>query len=916
MKLRRLLGASIAKRSRRRLWPTFLAAAAAIAMIVIGAIRADGWGGDQGDRFSAELQQCINSERSLSVLILLDESGSLRTTDPSGQRVVAAKTVLGILGGLGAESVHTDPITVEVAIAAFGEDYVENPGGFRRLSEASEASLKAELDAFASRNRGRETDYVRGLLGAIDTLERQDGCRLIVWFTDGQYDIDLSGERSDYDDRIGATPPLAGRVVAYEDAGREWLCAEGGVADAVRSGGIFLLTGTLSFEPPEEMEFTRRITEGVDSFGRPCGELTAEAARLGRFVTADRAEDLLWVLTPGSADPDERGSRSFALTYGMTRVFVVMTTDSVGVTTTLVSPTGAPMELVDGISRSVDGADIEYEALSPTAGLIRMQLDPQLPMWVGEWDLNFDPPELGRSRVYFYGELRAIPTAERTTTTAGALTRVAFRVVDWTGTPPSEEEQRILRVSGTFMDGGSGRTIPGTWGEDGTFVVEFAAPEATGVYRLDPTVAILVPDSGVVLPFAGESAQIVVDPVPTTTIPPEPLAPSVLSGAVSLPALTGPGSSVRPRGVRVEGGSDSACMTVISVSVTALPDATSSPSIALVGPDGSSVPTAPECDPSGPAGSIHRGQTIEFDFQAEFSEVGRGVAEGTVLLGFVTADGARASELVRFSVRVSPERSWSAFATWFAVLAGAGAGGGLLAGGALAARRGRRPFIPSPNNLSIASLPATVTVEGGFGRVSWTKRSPMDPAVQFAVLGGDEVSGRIVIPGDLIGTVDEIVLVAPPNGIYGQRGAVQGPEPPVVTSVGERDIDLDLRGAWVFVARSVKPSGAPAGDGEVDDVRFESAGIGLGDGEEVDGVCEGVVVLFRDDADYGESVAVDETLLGEGASVLIAASAKELRESDSKPPVSPDPKPPVSPNPEPPVLPDRGPDEPRDDRMF
>jgi hypothetical protein len=123
----------------------------------------------------------------VEVLLLIDQSASLRTTDPDNQRVTAAQVLLRSL----ASSAASAGGTVGVTIAGFGSE----------ISEVGRAVLPGERDAatdlvtaFSDRASDANTDYVLALDQAVEHFSRfrdlPTECKRLVWFTDGAYSID------------------------------------------------------------------------------------------------------------------------------------------------------------------------------------------------------------------------------------------------------------------------------------------------------------------------------------------------------------------------------------------------------------------------------------------------------------------------------------------------------------------------------------------------------------------------------------------------------------------------------------------------------------------------------------------------------------------------------------------------------
>ena len=312
----------------------------------------------------SSLNECIREENHLSVLFLMDESRSLASTDPEGNRAIAARAGLAGLGLLAEPPPGSQRVEVEVMIAGFGSEYVEysrsedHPDGFVPLRADRLRELDEELAGFANRLGAQDTDYVRGLLGAAGALADRGPCRLLVWFTDGRYDIESDVSRPEYDERAGTTTDRG--PDDYEAIGREWLCGgPGSIADLLRGERVHVLTAALAVEPEDERFFTQRITEGTDGGGGVCGTRLPEAARLGVFVNSAAAVDLIFdldVLCPECPTPT--GSRTFELVFPVTQVRIVAVTQTPDFRVTLEPPRGSAREVaLDEVEFEVAGVD-------------------------------------------------------------------------------------------------------------------------------------------------------------------------------------------------------------------------------------------------------------------------------------------------------------------------------------------------------------------------------------------------------------------------------------------------------------------------------------------------------------------------------------------------------------------------------
>lgn len=123
---------------------------------------------------------CPPGTESFDVLILMDESRSLRRTDPERQRIQAVENLIKSL-----EEDMNEELRVRVALASFGTDF-EVRKGFTDLAQEGAEELIEEVRSLAEDDWN--TDYVLALHGAT-TLDWSAECSRVVWYTDGEHDL-------------------------------------------------------------------------------------------------------------------------------------------------------------------------------------------------------------------------------------------------------------------------------------------------------------------------------------------------------------------------------------------------------------------------------------------------------------------------------------------------------------------------------------------------------------------------------------------------------------------------------------------------------------------------------------------------------------------------------------------------------
>ncbi len=253
------------------------------------------------------LQACVAESGKLAVLMLIDESKSLKEVkdgggtkpgnDPTDSRVPALSAVVRILASAVESSKALDgrgdqSLEVQVGISGFGSGYTERLE-FKELNELSVNAIAEALEAQRENDTDLHTRYHTALSGALKTFDANsytqspEVCRLLVWFSDGEHDDDnapgfTSRERDEIESEI---------------------CGVGGIVDQLRSSNVNIVAAGLN---PDEQKLglMRLIAEGgsayqsAESTGRQgrvsvsvdrCGELDPN----GRYALAKDADQIV-----------------------------------------------------------------------------------------------------------------------------------------------------------------------------------------------------------------------------------------------------------------------------------------------------------------------------------------------------------------------------------------------------------------------------------------------------------------------------------------------------------------------------------------------------------------------------------------------------------------------------------------------
>lgn len=560
----------------------------------------------------SQIAGCISGADNLLVSVVVDESRSLRTTDPSSLRVQGITTAIDSLEQL--TTAIGDETNVEVSLSTFARSF-STLVGWRTLDAPTAQRLRSTAErSLPTRDAGDATDYRQALTGAKRQLDKRQralgdphACKLLLWFTDGALDVD-------------------------EQTGRaaQELCQVGGIADAVREDGIAIVALAL-FRPEggvtqAQRDQLRSVAEGTGG-GQTCGRspIPSDSAG-GVYLRADDPAALQQLfagagaLVAGGTPVAEVACPSARCRDGVYRLDIdaglagarVLVNGSGANRVSVVSPSGRRIKLTNGDAERVDGAVVSY--------LVRDRL--------ATVNIMYDPYASTRSRwqvrstgandlgvYWFWGaELRAETQAVR----AGVDTELAFRLEDQNGDPLSTDLYRNVQAKirvGT-------EDVPARITPQGVLVGSFRQ-EVTDVPSSLPVSATLsvrsVPGSVLLGPITVSGRLPVELPPAYPTVTPELLDFGQVEGVESRTrTLTATGSEMGPTTV---------CVTASDIAVPG------------EGPASDLIKPSPECLDLKP---VERGAltvTLAPEVSAE------GVATGSVTLTMTAADGSEDVEL-------------------------------------------------------------------------------------------------------------------------------------------------------------------------------------------------------------------------------------------------------------------------------
>jgi hypothetical protein len=230
------------------------------------------------------LARCVQTNGRLSVLMLIDESGSLVTTDPFNQRLDGIRAALTGLANLSEASAGGDQPEISVLMAGFYGLVHPDPdkvpeGAWKPIGRENLDQLLEETGQYKDLNHGRATDYATALTAARELLaqraaeQTQEGgaapCQALIWFTDGRYALPQRVGKAGvglplevfYAPGVKLDQPGAG--VRAVEAGKRFMCKPNGLMDQIQSDGVIRFTVALSTGlSPADAAFLDAATTG------------------------------------------------------------------------------------------------------------------------------------------------------------------------------------------------------------------------------------------------------------------------------------------------------------------------------------------------------------------------------------------------------------------------------------------------------------------------------------------------------------------------------------------------------------------------------------------------------------------------------------------------------------------------------
>lgn len=428
---------------------------------------------------SQYLGSCLQGARTLSVLIVLDSSGSLTQTDPQGVRYDGIRTMLAQLGRMSRPD--GQPFSVEVAVSAFDIGYVtaDRIVNWTKINDDPD-NRDAIVDSIITKTKngtrpvGASTNFQAALEGGLDDFDDRQGpntCRLLVWFTDGEFNDAAAGV----------------------DAARQSMCAPGGLLDAIRRQRIQIIGLQLGTETTDLKPMTLGSADG-----NTCGTYPMpEGSPPGIYLNAEEVGQLgevfgqLTKLLQGCTDAGTSGM----IDPGIRRMIITSPLNG-HLSSVRLQPPDAPAFDAPTVGGAKHSGDYTTRG-SSDAGQLFLEVEFPHAMGAGQWGIGADEPLTANYCVF--ADLALLPVPNQLIAAQPGVS-ISFKTVDRAGEVADLGEYSSAIAAGSVVGPDQRpRVASAEVSVPDDVILRFDAEPADA--RVDYTVRLqLITHSGLVLP--------------------------------------------------------------------------------------------------------------------------------------------------------------------------------------------------------------------------------------------------------------------------------------------------------------------------------------------------------------------------------------------------------------------------------
>jgi len=423
-----------------------------------------------------EISTCIASNPNLLVQIVVDESLSLKTTDPNNVRASVIADTVTSLGQIANGKVDGEPRRVMISLDAFAVNYRSwidwtnlNSSSTQKLSDR----VRREMPKMET---GAGTDHRAALKGARQHMAvgvsrmgaSQTPCRMVMMFTDGKLDVSDG----------------AGNPKAIQD-----LCNTHGIMQGLRSDQVSVVS-VLLFDPkfnsggigPRDRAFLQSLSEGRGHSGGAKSRCGTISKRNGDYsgLYLEGNSDELSALFAGTIAKSSGGTEITGLNGSPVYFYV----DN-GVThfqLIAAAPHGGVLKGPDGQAYSFShGQDLGAPLTTTWAGnTVTVTTPISSPTDLGRWTFS-RPGQDDRAYLYYFSDLALDMSgvkelvAQQETKVSGVVARNG-QPVDLT----AFSSDRTFTADAIGPDN-TATPVDITLADDGTFSGKFTPPEGVSV---------------------------------------------------------------------------------------------------------------------------------------------------------------------------------------------------------------------------------------------------------------------------------------------------------------------------------------------------------------------------------------------------------------------------------------------------
>lgn len=286
---------------------------------------------------------CMASEKVGSVLVLMDESGTIYDNDPSEMRVTGTQLLVDDLQRVSNKVPGSE---IKVQLAGFGDNFVQRSsgnngwvsiksgetGGADELKKTAAASFPQKP---ADKN-WIETDSLSSLFGAQKALQEAAGCKLMVFFKDGEdWQYFNKGGKSPVEFPTVQTLLDAKKFKDAQNAAENELCRPQGVVDGIRNTGVFTLAVAFKGSSQELNSFVT---------SKSCGSLEPRGMIVEANDPAELPSLFASALDPSFRPNSKSGSFSFMMSEALQSISVLTSNNGPFDNYTVTPPVGCPLD--------------------------------------------------------------------------------------------------------------------------------------------------------------------------------------------------------------------------------------------------------------------------------------------------------------------------------------------------------------------------------------------------------------------------------------------------------------------------------------------------------------------------------------------------------------------------------------------